>query len=212
LRELIEAPLSRRRERGLTREQIIVLAFIAGAFLAGWVARALIGWALRRASDLDAAAAGDGRPGRGRPLGHHDERFTRALDESRRDLDRAIQAYHGVVAQALGGRGSAPAAEAVPGGEVSDALRSDAANRAMRAGISRDRGADLTDLELDLTDWGFTYGVAWAAAREREGSASDDVVAHEALGVAETVFRAYTDGADWTECLGDRRNGRAGSK
>jgi hypothetical protein len=99
----------------------------------------------------------------------------------------------------------------VPGGEVSDALRSDTANRAMRAGISRDRGADLTDLELDLTDWGFTYGVAWAAAREREAGAPDDVVAREALGVAETVFHAYTDGADWTERLDDRRNGGAGA-
>jgi hypothetical protein len=181
----------------VTREQIIVLGFIAAAFLAGWVARALIGLAARRRADRHALL---------------DERLEGSFDERRRELDRALQAYHGTVARALGGRDAVDADEAGPATDVGEALRSDAANQAMQAGISPDRDAELTDLELDLTDWGFAYGVAWAAARERDPDAPEEVIAREALGVAETVFRDYTDGVDWTERLGDRRrNGRAGS-
>jgi hypothetical protein len=63
-------------------------------------------------------------------------------------------------------------------------------------------------LELDLADWGFTYGVAWARARERAPRGPDDIVAQQALDAAERVFRAYTDGDDWTErAVQDRSNG-----
>jgi hypothetical protein len=80
----------------------------------------------------------------------------------------------------------------------------------MRRGLSYDRGADLTDLtdiELDLADWGFTYGVAWALAREDDERDSDEAIAEEALRIAEAVFRDYMDGADWKRRLDDRRNG-----
>jgi O-methyltransferase involved in polyketide biosynthesis len=62
----------------------------------------------------------------------------------------------------------------------------------------------LTERELDLTDWGFAYGVAWARARERDPSLPEDEIAREALRTAEAVFREYTAGtAEW--------NGEAGA-
>jgi hypothetical protein len=83
--------------------------------------------------------------------------------------------------------------------EVGEALRSDAANDGMLSVVREDGEAALSELELDLADWGFTYGVAWARARERAPSGRDDTVAREALDAAERVFRAYTAGDDWTQ-------------
>lgn len=92
--------------------------------------------------------------------------------------------------------------------EVGQALRSDAANDGMLSVVRADQDAALSELELDLADWGFTYGVAWARAREREPAGPDDAVAAEALEAAERVFRAYTAGDDWTQrAIQDRSNG-----
>ena len=92
--------------------------------------------------------------------------------------------------------------------EVGEALRSDAANDGMLSVVRADQDAALSELELDLADWGFTYGVAWARAREREPAGPDDAVAAEALEAAERVFRAYTAGDDWTQrTVEDRSNG-----
>ena len=92
--------------------------------------------------------------------------------------------------------------------EVGQALRSDAANDGMLSVVRADQDAALSELELDLADWGFTYGVAWARAREREPAGPDDAVAAEALEAAERVFRAYTAGDDWTQrAVQDRSNG-----
>jgi hypothetical protein len=99
--------------------------------------------------------------------------------------------------------GTLPLAE-----EVSQALRSDTANDGMLSVVRADQDAALSALELDLADWGFTYGVAWARAREREPAGPDDAVAAEALEAAERVFRAYTAGDDWTQpAVRDRSNG-----
>jgi len=87
--------------------------------------------------------------------------------------------------------------------EVRNALESDAANTSMLDVVSPDRG-ELTDLELDLTDWGFTYGVAWARARERRAGEIGDAGAQEALSAAEDVFRDYTRGAGWTQDVEER--------
>jgi hypothetical protein len=74
--------------------------------------------------------------------------------------------------------------------------------------VRAERGASLSELELDLADWGFTYGVAWARARERASGGPDDDVAQQALDAAEQVFRAYTDGDDWTRrAVENRSNG-----
>jgi hypothetical protein len=100
---------------------------------------------------------------------------------------------------------TAAAAGAPLAEEVGEALRSDAANDRMLS-VVRDNGdAGLTGLELDLADWGFTYGVAWARARERARGGPDDAVAAEALDAAERVFRAYTGGADWTSQAAQRK-------
>jgi hypothetical protein len=93
--------------------------------------------------------------------------------------------------------------------EVGQALRSDTANDGMLSVVRAEQDAALSELELDLADWGFTYGVAWARAREREPAGPDDAVAAEALEAAERVFRAYTAGDDWTQraVQEDRSNG-----
>ena len=92
--------------------------------------------------------------------------------------------------------------------EVGQALRSDAANEGMLSVVRAEREASLSELELDLADWGFTYGVAWARARERAPGGPDDDVAQQALDAAEQVFRAYTDGDDWTQrAVENRSNG-----
>ena len=87
---------------------------------------------------------------------------------------------------------------------MGQALRSDTANDGMLSVVRADQDAALSELELDLADWGFTYGVAWARAREREPAGPDDAVAAEALEAAERVFRAYTAGDDWTQRAQDR--------
>jgi hypothetical protein len=154
----------------VTREQLIVLGFIAAAFALGWAARALTGDREQRVPDEAAARNGDSAA----PAGSWSN-------------------------------GAAPAGGPEPAlaGEVSEALRSDLANRRMLDAVSPDRTA-LTDLELDLADWGFTYGVAWARASERADSGPGDQVARDALSAAEDVFRDYTDGADWTEPVAAR--------
>ena len=92
--------------------------------------------------------------------------------------------------------------------EVGQALRSDAANEGMLSIVRAEREASLSELELDLADWGFTYGVAWARARERAPDGPDGDVAQQALDAAEQVFRAYTDGDDWTRrAVENRSNG-----
>ena len=94
--------------------------------------------------------------------------------------------------------------------EVGEALRSDAANDGMLSVVRAAGDPKLSELELDLADWGFTYGVAWARARERAPRGPDDIVAQQALDAAERVFRAYTDGDDWTErAVQDRSNGNS---
>jgi NAD(P)-dependent dehydrogenase (short-subunit alcohol dehydrogenase family) len=68
----------------MTTEQGIVFGFIAAAFLFGWLARAGTEWATRsrrRAEAADKLA----------------ERVESAADESRRELERAIRAYHATV-------------------------------------------------------------------------------------------------------------------
>jgi hypothetical protein len=75
----------------VTTEQLIVLGFIAAAFLAGWLAHVVTAWAGRSrarakvASVLSAPAA----------------RFEDAAHESRQELDRTIRAYNAAVGLSL---------------------------------------------------------------------------------------------------------------
>jgi hypothetical protein len=86
---------------------------------------------------------------------------------------------------------------------VSRALQTDVAHEAMLGPIApRGEGEEasrLTELELDLSDWGFTYGVAWATARAQDPGAPDGVVADRALRAAQGVFRLYCGDPDWQE-------------
>ena len=55
-------------------------------------------------------------------------------------------------------------------GVVGHALQNDVAHDGMLSPIAdaEEETARMSDLELDLADWGFTYGVAWAAARAQD--------------------------------------------
>ena len=152
----------------MTKEQLIVVGFIAAAFLAGWVASI----AARR-------------------------RDRGASEEPPLPDDR-------LEAVSAAARAEAPALA----DEVGEALRSDAANEGMLSVVRADKEG-LTEMELDLADWGFTYGVAWARARERTPAEPDDAVAAEALEAAQRVFRAYTDGDDWTQGADQHLPGRS---
>ena len=203
----------------MTEEQLIVLGFLAAAFVVGWLARALIGRRDRDRSGTEPAAAAV-----------TEEQLRRAVEATRQELDRAIRSHVAAVALSLRAReGAAPepetgpveevaveevaveeaAAEAGPlAEEVSAALEDDAANEHMLSVMDRDRGTALSERELDLTDWGFAYGVAWARARERGSNEAGDAVAQEALQVAETVFRAYAAEAEWAAEAPQEGNGR----
>ena len=208
----------------MTEEQLIVLGFLAAAFVVGWLARALIGRRDRDRSGTEPAAAAV-----------TEEQLRRAVEATRQELDRAIRSHVAAVALSLRAReGAAPepetgpveempvkempveevaveeeAAEAGPlAEEVSAALEDDAANEYMLSVMDRDRGTALSERELDLTDWGFAYGVAWARARERGSNEAGDAVAQEALQVAETVFRDYAAEAEWAAEAPQEGNGR----
>jgi hypothetical protein len=133
----------------MTQEQLIVLAFVAGAYVAGWATAALLGAVARR-------------------------RTNRASSEL-----------------ASIGTERRPLVE-----EVADALEDDAANETMLSVFRAGPGAELSNVELDLADWGFTYGVAWERTRRRDHAETPDAVAAEALRTADEVFRAYTGDRD----------------
>jgi hypothetical protein len=158
----------------VTREQIIVLGFIVAAFVAGWVVRALMAW------------------------------FDRERRATQAELERMAQGPAGPAPESPSTEPIVPSAEAPLTQEVGDALRRDAPNDSMLSVVPPGAEDALTEVELDLTDWGFTYGVAWARARERSPEAPDEAVADEALRAAESVFRAYTGDGDWARRIDER--------
>jgi hypothetical protein len=181
----------------VTREQAIVLGFIAAAFVAGWVARAVIGWREQRRAVARASA----------DQMELVDRFEGAIANNRQGFDRALRTYHEMVTSWLVQTSSTEPATEPLEAEVRDALQDDAVNETMLEGLGPG-ASDLTERELDLTDWGFTYGVAWARARARSGEDGESI-AQEALRAAETVFDAYTAGANWARepAAGSDRNG-----
>ena len=199
----------------MTTEQLIILGFLAAAFIAGWLARALIGRGDRaetavesRSGEVMSEAANEAANGVGEaPTPVLDERLAGAIEATRRELDRAIQSHVAAVALSLAVRETGPAASRRLADEVSAALQDDVANESMLSVMDSGNGGALSERELDLTDWGFAYGVAWARARERDPGEAGDAVAREALQVAENVFRAYAAEAEWARERKD--NGRA---
>jgi hypothetical protein len=84
---------------------------------------------------------------------------------------------------------------------VGRALQNDAAHDGMLAPIAHaeEETERMSDLELDLADWAFTYGVAWAAAKAQGPREGDDYVAERALAAAREVFRLYCGQEDWED-------------
>ena len=84
---------------------------------------------------------------------------------------------------------------------VGHALQNDVTHDGMLNPIADpdDATARMSDLELDLADWGFTYGVAWAAARAQDPREDDGSVADRALVAAREVFRLYCGQEGWDD-------------
>ena len=100
---------------------------------------------------------------------------------------------------------------------VTRALQDDAAHDSLLSPVSdNEEGAPgLSALELDLSDWGFTYGVAWAVARAQDPHEPDASVAQRALAAAQEVFHIYCGTDDWADRIDQSSSsaghGRAGS-
>jgi hypothetical protein len=95
---------------------------------------------------------------------------------------------------------------------VHAALADDVAHRGMWSALPCGPDAApalLSDFECDLGDWGFAYGVAWAVAKRRNPSESDDQIAARALAAARAVFGEYCAGENWSQRLTTRRTSGA---
>jgi hypothetical protein len=170
----------------VTKEQWIIVGFLAAAFVAGWLARSLSGWRERR--------GGHPTP----PAVVLDEDLERAVEATRAELDRAIRSYMAALAVSVRAREPGPAQADPVASEVSAALQDDVANARMLSALDRGSEPAPSERELDVADWGFAYGVAWAHARERGLGAGEDAVAREALRVAQSVFSSYAAESDWS--------------
>ena len=176
----------------MTTEQTIVLGVLAAAFVAGWAIRALIDRADRR----------DESDERSTPA---DQGVDPGLEQSRRELEQTLADFMTRLASSGGARSQAGRPGALVD-EVSAALADDVANEAMIAGVN---GSGLSERELDLTDWGFAYGVAWARVRDRRPADPADEVAGDARRAAESVFREYAAEAPWAPATGAPAEGEA---
>jgi hypothetical protein len=72
----------------------------------------------------------------------------------------------------------------------SAALRNATAQGRMMSALGA-RAADLSDREIDMMDWGFAFGVAWAVARGQDPAAPEELVSIRALDVTQAVYDAY---------------------
>jgi hypothetical protein len=72
----------------------------------------------------------------------------------------------------------------------SAALRNSNAQGRMLSALGA-RAGGLADHEIDMMDWGFAYGVAWAVARSQDPAALEEVVSERALQATQAVYEAY---------------------
>ena len=72
----------------------------------------------------------------------------------------------------------------------SAALRNSNAQGRMMSALGA-RAGGLADHEIDMMDWGFAYGVAWAVARSQDPGAREEVVSERALQATQAVYEAY---------------------
>ena len=93
-----------------------------------------------------------------------------------------------------------PAAAPAPPSEIGErvdlvvvpsaALRNSNAQGRMLSALGAQARA-LAEHEIDMMDWGFAYGVAWAVARSQDPVALDEVVSERALQATQAVYEAY---------------------
>jgi hypothetical protein len=79
---------------------------------------------------------------------------------------------------------SAQARESAP--PLVDAFRSPAVQSRMLS-VMGPRATGLTAREREMVDWGFKFGVAWAAARRQDPAASEALVSERALHAARAL-------------------------
>ena len=72
----------------------------------------------------------------------------------------------------------------------SAALRNSNAQGRMMSALGA-RAGGLAEHEIDMMDWGFAYGVAWAVARSQDPAAREEVVSERALHATQAVYEAY---------------------
>jgi hypothetical protein len=83
----------------------------------------------------------------------------------------------------------------------SAALRNSTAQGRMMS-VLGPRAAELSDREVDMMDWGFAFGVAWAVARGQDPAAPEEVVSLRALDVTQAVYDAYRGSPAPAQVLG----------
>jgi hypothetical protein len=93
---------------------------------------------------------------------------------------------------------------------VALALQNDDAHDGMLSpfAYAEEETARMSDLELDLADWAFTYGAAWATAKAQNPYAQDAEIAARALAAAREVFRLYCGRPDWEQRIRRQIRGR----
>jgi hypothetical protein len=72
----------------------------------------------------------------------------------------------------------------------SAALRNSNAQGRMLSALGA-RAGGLAEHEVDMMDWGFAYGVAWAVARSQDPGAREEVLSERALHATQAVYQAY---------------------
>jgi len=137
----------------MTTEQGIILGFLAAAFLAGWIAHAVVVWARRPHHAI--AVPVDGGPAPPSTA----QRFEHAVHGSRDELARATRAYHAAVVGSLEDKGQAhdrSVFESLAGSLLALARSVDHASRELDAhdplnAKLRRMGDDLRRLADDVT-------------------------------------------------------------
>ena len=72
----------------------------------------------------------------------------------------------------------------------SAALRNSTAQGRMMSVLGA-RAGTLSEREVEMMDWGFAFGVAWAVARGQDPAAPEELVSLRALDVTQAVYDAY---------------------
>lgn len=101
---------------------------------------------------------------------------------------------------ALGGSAPPPAGAATARSPIADrvdlvvapsaALRNATAQGRMMSVLGA-RAGGLSDREIEMMDWGFAFGVAWAVARGQDPAAPEELVSMRALDATQAVYDAY---------------------